>query len=61
MEAQAADGADKAHYMGYSLGGRTGFGVARYAPEPSTPSSSVECTPTSRRASNGRSTVLSKV
>ena len=26
-------GADRAHYMGYSLGGRTGFGVARYAPE----------------------------
>lgn len=26
-------GIDKAHYMGYSLGGRTGFGVARYAPD----------------------------
>jgi pimeloyl-ACP methyl ester carboxylesterase len=26
-------GIDKAHYMGYSLGGRTGYGVAKYAPE----------------------------
>ncbi len=25
-------GIDRAHYMGYSLGGRTGFGVAKYAP-----------------------------
>ncbi len=24
---------DKAHYMGYSLGGRAGYGVAKYAPE----------------------------
>ena len=26
-------GIDRANYMGYSLGGRTGFGVAKYAPE----------------------------
>ena len=26
-------GIDKAHYIGYSLGGRTGYGVAKYAPE----------------------------
>ena len=26
-------GIDKAHYMGYSLGGRTGYGVAKHAPE----------------------------
>jgi pimeloyl-ACP methyl ester carboxylesterase len=26
-------GIDKAHYLGYSMGGRIGFGVAMYAPE----------------------------
>ena len=26
-------GINKAHYMGYSLGGRTGYGVAKHAPE----------------------------
>ncbi len=26
-------GIDKAHYLGYSMGGRIGFGIAQHAPE----------------------------